>query len=255
VNSTGRGRSSPFDFFPSPALSGPVLQSESRRLSASGSRASPLATECPGGKRISDNNREFGKGERAIDRPAGEKPSWEAISSDLTITHRDLPHWQVGGATYFITFRLKGHRGGTGVSPVQSLSSPLTAPERTIVREAILFWHERKWFVHALTVMPDHVHILATPRERSPGAWFSLAELMHSVKSFTAHRIRSLRGKGGVFWQSERFDRVSRDQSEFDEKAKYIVGNAQRTGLVADGWEYEWFWSPSKEELQKRRQG
>ena len=188
--------------------------------------------------------------------PAGEQSNWETISADLTITQRDLPHWQVGGATYFITFRLKGHAGpetsGTGVSPVDAALSSLTPFERTIVRDAILFWHGRKWMVDALTVMPDHVHILATSLERSPGEWFSLAELMHSVKSFTAHKIQRLSGVSGAFWQSERYDRVNRNEFEFYQKATYILENAQRRGLVEHGWEYEWFWCPGKEELRGR---
>jgi len=187
---------------------------------------------------------------------AGEHTNWETIPADLTISRRDLPHWQVGGATYFVTFRLKGHAGsetsGTGVSPVDAPLSSLTPSERTIVMKAILFWHGRKWSVDALTVMPDHVHVLATPLERSPGPWFSLTELMHSVKSFTAHRIQHHRRASGALWQSERYDRVNRNEHEFYQKATSILENAQRRGLVEYGWEYEWFWCPGKEELRRR---
>ncbi|MGD0111995.1 MAG: transposase [Armatimonadota bacterium] len=196
---------------------------------------------------------------------SGDQPERKTVSADLTISQRDLPHWQVGGATYFITFRLKGHPGseasGTGlpasegvspVEPAEATPHPLTPAERTIVMKAILFWHARKWSVDALTVMPDHVHVLATPLERSPGDWFSLTELMHSVKSFTAHRIQRHRRASGALWQSERYDRVNRDEHEFYQKATYILENAQRKGLVEYGWEYEWFWCPGKEQLGNR---
>jgi hypothetical protein len=38
-----------------------------------------------------------------------------------------------------------------------------------------------------------------------------------------------------------------RDQAEFDEKARYILNNAVKAGLVEDGWNYDGFWSESEE--------
>lgn len=31
----------------------------------------------------------------------------ESIGSDLIISKRNLPHWQLGGSTYFVTFRIR----------------------------------------------------------------------------------------------------------------------------------------------------
>jgi putative transposase len=120
--------------------------------------------------------------------------------------------------------------------------------------QTILFWHGKRWFVYALTVMPDHVHILAQPMEKSPGVWYSLRQLLPSVKRTTAWEINRLRGRRGRLWQSERMDRMVRNQAEFDEKAGYILDNARRKGLVEDGREYEWFWYPGKEELRRLKQ-
>ena len=75
--------------------------------------------------------------------------------------------------------------------------------------------------------------------------------LMHSVKRTTAWEINRLRERQGRLWQSERKDRAVRDEHEFYQKANYILENAQRRGLVEYGWEYEWFWCPGKEELQR----
>jgi len=157
----------------------------------------------------------------------------DVVGPALHITRRNLPHWQLGGCTYFITFRLKG---GAGFQPA------LAPKERQVVKESILYWHKRKWAVHALTVMPDHVHILATPREKTAGQWFSVSAILHSVKRQSARRINHLRGRRGALWRPESFDRIVRDESEFDEKANYILGNAVRAGLVEDGWSYDGFW-------------
>ena len=165
------------------------------------------------------------------------------ISDALTITRRDLPHWQAGGSTYFITFRLRGARSFPSGNRRRTLPGPpLTAQERRIVRDDILFWHQRRWHVHVLTVMPDHVHILATPQEEAPRRWYSLSRILASVKAGAALKINRLRGRRGSLWQSESFDRIVRDEREFDEKAIYILSNAVKAELVKDGWEYDGFW-------------
>ena len=164
----------------------------------------------------------------------------DATGSSLHITRRNLPHWQRGGSTYFVTFRLRESGGdvpgGTGFQPV------LTPQERRTVKDCILHWHRTRWHVHALTVMPDHVHILAEPVERSEGQWYPLSTILHSVKRHSARSINRLRGRRGPLWQPESFDRIIRDEKEFDEKSNYILTNAVKSGLVTDGWLYDGFW-------------
>jgi len=47
-----------------------------------------------------------------------------AKGNELSIKRRDLPHWQLPGSTYFVTFRLK--------------SGAISEKERKIVLEAII---------------------------------------------------------------------------------------------------------------------
>jgi REP element-mobilizing transposase RayT len=185
-------------------------------------------------------------------RPDGEGNEL-GVTDELAIYRRYLPHWEAGGSTYFLTFRLYGTypRADGGSSATTPLSA-LVPKERDIVMRTILFWHSKRWFVHALVVMPDHVHILAQPLERSPGVWHPLRHLLHSVKRTTAWEINRLRGRQGPLWQSERADRAARSESECYQKAAYILENAQGRGLVENGWEYQWFWCPGKEQLRSR---
>jgi REP element-mobilizing transposase RayT len=154
-------------------------------------------------------------------------------SAPLIEKRRNLPHWEMGGATYFVTFRLYGLPGKVAL---------LTPWERAIIAEGILFWHPVKWHVHMFTVMPDHVHLLATPCEEKPGRWYALSRILHSVKSYTANAINQHRAMQGRLWQSESFDRIVRDAAEFDEKATYIFNNAVKANLATDGWRYDGFW-------------
>ena len=145
------------------------------------------------------------------------------------VTRRNLPHWQQPGRVYFITWRCKD-----GVV--------LNEKERTITLEAVRFWDNVKWNVYAAVVMPDHVHLLSQPLSRIQGASVDLAEIIHSVKSFSAQRISQRRGVKGTIWQDERYDRIVRDEEEFLEKWQYIRNNPLKEGLAASPEEYGWLY-------------
>ncbi|HJT79846.1 MAG TPA: alanine--tRNA ligase-related protein, partial [Chthoniobacterales bacterium] len=100
----------------------------------------------------------------------------------------------------------------------------------------------------AATVMPDHAHILFQPSVKETDAegktvFWSLGELMHSIKSFTAKEINRLETKSGSVWEQERFDRYARGDRDLAEKFRYIVENPWRAGLVSPQEEYRWVWT------------
>jgi putative transposase len=105
----------------------------------------------------------------------------------LIKARRQLPHWQMGGSTYFITFRSTG--------------SHLPPEARKIVLEACCFLNDKKYRLWAAVVMPDHVHLLLTPKEKAQDAFFSLTEILHSLKSFTGNRINKILNRRGILWQ------------------------------------------------------
>jgi REP element-mobilizing transposase RayT len=151
------------------------------------------------------------------------------------ITRRHLPHWQRQGAVYFLTWRC-----AKGVI--------LSEAERDIVLSAIRHWDGKRWKVYAAVVMPDHVHVLAQPLAKGDGVW-DLGELLHSVKSYSAHQIakarRDRRDAGPTpksIWQDERYDRWVRDEDEFAEKWQYIANNPEKEGLAATAAEYRWLY-------------
>jgi REP element-mobilizing transposase RayT len=151
----------------------------------------------------------------------------EAITTDFTKRRRwKLPHWEVGGSTYFLTFRL--------------LEGELSPEERTIVLDACRFWDMNRLELHAAVVMPDHLHLLCTPLEKAPREWWSIADLMHSIKGFTAQEINRHRTTEGTVWQGEYFDRIIRSESDLEEKWNYIVTNPQRRELPPN---YPWVWT------------
>ncbi len=151
-----------------------------------------------------------------------------SVSDNLNVHARNLPHFQIGGSTYFITFRVA--------------SGTLSAEERRIVLDACKHWHGVKMELRAATVMPDHVHLLLSPFEAEDGRWHSLSELMHSIKSFTSHQIGKIRGTMGQVWLDESFDRIVRDADEFQEKLAYIQKNPVMAGLAEQWSAYPFTW-------------
>lgn len=82
--------------------------------------------------------------------------------------------------------------------------------------------------------MPNHVHILVTPR-------VPVSQLMHSLKRFTAREANRILGlTGQPFWQDESYDRLVRDDHELGRIATYIERNPVTAGLVAEPKQFRW---------------
>jgi len=149
--------------------------------------------------------------------------------TDFKMTRRNLPHWQDPGKVYFLTWRCAEEQ-------------ELAPEERDIAMEALRYWDALRWTVYAAVVMPNHVHTLAQPLLDKERKAFNLAQIIHSVKSFSAHRINRERHMRGSLWQDERYDRIIRDEAEFLEKWEYIRTNPVKRGLCERPEDYPWLY-------------
>lgn len=146
---------------------------------------------------------------------------------EFRIYKRNLPHWEQQGMIYFITFRT-----------ANNLNLPDEA--RDIVFDSIKFHNNKKYKLYACVIMPDHVHLILQPLEKSKDAFYSLAEITHSIKSYSANQINMQLGRKGSVWIEESFDRILRDEDEFLEKMNYIANNPLKSGLVQKIEDYKW---------------
>ncbi|HET9135202.1 MAG TPA: transposase [Candidatus Kapabacteria bacterium] len=162
------------------------------------------------------------------------KQGLEDITSEFHIHLRNLPHWQIGGYTYFVTFR----------SELGNLSNDCLM----IVKHHILFDHKRKYNLLFAVIMPDHVHLLIVPIERSPGKWYNLAEIIKGVKGSSAININKLLNRTGTVWQSEYFDRMIRNEQELFEKWQYMWDNPLKKGLADSASEYSFYVRPEEKD-------
>ncbi|HCC57636.1 MAG TPA: hypothetical protein DEQ47_10300 [Solibacterales bacterium] len=172
----------------------------------------------------------------------------------MHFSQRYLPHLYVVGQPAFVTFRLYGslpaghefHKGpmssGKAFLHMDRLletgqSGPMYLQSTNIAEclvDTIQQGGRSSYVLHAWVIMPNHVHLLITPR-------MDFAKLMQKLKGSSAHQANRLLGRTGApFWQKESYDRVVRDLVEFDRIAKYIVENPVKAGLVASPQDYPW---------------
>jgi len=94
------------------------------------------------------------------------------------------------------------------------------------VQQALLFHDRVKYRLSAWVIMPNHAHLLCTPL-----SGHSLADIMHSIKSFTANEANKLLNREGRFWQKEYFDRYIRNARQFGRTVTYIENNPVKANL------------------------
>jgi non-canonical purine NTP pyrophosphatase (RdgB/HAM1 family) len=140
-----------------------------------------------------------------------------------------LPHWDVPGGTYFLTFRAE-----PGIV--------FSEQERKTILDACLHGHPNRYTLHTACVMPDHVHLLLRTERQPDGRYPQGFEIVHSIKSFTANRLNKARERNGAVWQREYFDRLIRTAAEGDETDRYIQQNPVRAGLVEKAMDYPFVW-------------
>jgi REP element-mobilizing transposase RayT len=146
-------------------------------------------------------------------------------SQEVTKRKNLLPHWQFGGSTYFITFRLQ--------------AGQLNDSSKQSVVETIEYDHGRKYHLFLAVVMDDHVHLLLRPLKKADDTYWDLADILKAIKGISARKINLSMGRSGKVWQHESYDHMVRDKDDYEIKANYILDNPLRKGLARGYGEYK----------------
>ncbi|MGB8841143.1 MAG: transposase [Aliidongia sp.] len=134
-----------------------------------------------------------------------------------------MPHVRIDGAVYFVTWR------------VRLGQSDLSEDERDCVATAIRHFDTARYILHAYVVMNDHVHVLMQPLLDC-----QIEEILQSWKSFTTNQMQRQHGRQGSIWQDEYFDRVVRDDGEYEQKRDYIVHNPRKRWPHIESYPWQW---------------
>jgi REP element-mobilizing transposase RayT len=163
---------------------------------------------------------------------------------------RRLPHLQKADADLFITFCTLGRL----VLPEGARDLVLQhcfreAGLRPLAGEGARATWSPRVHLHAIVVMPDHVHLLLRPLRDEHGWPFPLVDILQCMKSVTARQINKLSGKSGPVWEEESFDHVLRSDESLEEKCEYIRQNPVEAGLVRVPEDYRWLWINPKDKI------
>jgi REP element-mobilizing transposase RayT len=182
-----------------------------------------------------------------------------------------LPHWTMPGATYHVVFRLADSLplavveewrceraellaqaespGGDSVVLVERLrilfsdrierfldgghgACWLRRPEiAELVADALRHFDRERYELDAWCVMPNHVHAVVRPAVVD-----GLPEILKSWKGFSAREANRALRRSGVFWQPEYYDHLIRDETEFADVVRYVLGNPEAAGLKDWSW-------------------
>ncbi len=198
---------------------------------------------------------------------------------------RYLPHWTSQGAIYTVIFRLADAVPGEVakswrierqqvIERAQQQGRPLTQLDHIelhrlqsekiesfldaghgecllrdpqlaeIVHDAVKHFDGERYELVAWAVMPNHVHAIIRPFEGR-----DLPEILHSWKSFTSKQINKRCGREGAFWMDEYYDHLIRDEEDFRNQVKYVLGNPEKAGLQ------DWAWCGIGESISEEERG
>ncbi|MDJ0519502.1 MAG: transposase [Trichodesmium sp. MO_231.B1] len=117
----------------------------------------------------------------------------------------------------------------------------LTPEAREIVLNSFLFFHQQRYQIFSVVIMPDHVHSLIVPFLKKESEYWSIGSILHSIKGYSAKEIPKIMNHIGKLWQDGRHERLIKSQKEMIDVWKYIRQNPVKAELVNQPEEYPFF--------------
>ncbi|MEJ5305858.1 MAG: transposase [Ignavibacteria bacterium] len=89
-----------------------------------------------------------------------------------------------------------------------------------IVADTLLHFNGERYDLDDWVIMPNHVHLLIRPRND-----YTLSDILHSIKSYSAHRINKVLNRKESVWMHESYDHIVRNENSFLAIKNYIRSN------------------------------
>src|SRR6201988_2103112 len=146
-------------------------------------------------------------------------------------------HATSNGQTYMITSSTWGRR---------SLFSREVWAK--LLTDTIYHYRGTAYLLHEFVVMPDHIHVLLTPKT-------SLEKAVQFIKGGFSYRAKKELGSNMEVWQKGFSDHRIRDGSDYRVHASYVRQNPVRKGLCDRPEEYPYCSASGRFELDDVPQG
>lgn len=139
--------------------------------------------------------------------------------NNFSIWKGRLPHWRADDVIYFVKFR---HKRALTDEEVQILFASLSYTQLSYLD------------IHLLCVVPEESQILFAVRPKADGSQPELSDVIEKAKRKAGKRIMKKSGEQWPPFYGESFDRIIRDEVEFEEHWLSILGLSVDSGLVEE---------------------
>lgn len=102
-----------------------------------------------------------------------------------------------------------------------------------MVAYSFTHFDKKRYRLHAWCIMPNHVHIIAEVMPKN-----DLSKIIHSWKSYTAHKANEILNLTGAFWQHDAYNHIIRSRKEYHFQIQYTWENPEKAKLR--NWQWRW---------------
>lgn len=138
-----------------------------------------------------------------------------------------LPHWRADDVRYYVTFRF---RRELGEDELQALMKRLMRTEG------------RSFDLLALCLLPESAEMLFTVLPGPTGRPYELSDVIEKAKNQAAKEIMKKSGERLSPFYGESFDRIVRDDDEFEERWLAMLEAPVKAELAEDPEDYAFLW-------------
>ena len=144
-----------------------------------------------------------------------------------------LNHFDLNEYPSFVTTKTAGN--------VNRFSAPELAE---LVVESLLFGNEEDWYdLISFVVMPDHLHFIVVPGDRS------LSDIVSSIKGYTAKKVNGELDRKGPVWKDGFYDYVLDTREKLVSRIQYIENNPVEAEIAENPEDYSYSGINYREEL------
>ena len=139
--------------------------------------------------------------------------------SNFQIWRGRLPHWRADDVTYYVTFR---HR------------RPLDEHEQNLLLKRLLGSEGRRLEFAVLCVLPEATEMMFSVYDAPKGGKYELSDVVEKAKTKAGREIIKKSGERWPPFYSESYDRIVRDDAEYEETFLRILASPVSAGLCAE---------------------
>lgn len=139
--------------------------------------------------------------------------------ANFNIWRGRLPHWRADDVKYYATFR---HR------------RELTELEQWVLYQRVFRAQRSRFDFHILCVLPEKTEMIFTVNEGPDGEPYELSDVIEKAKRQAGNMIIKKSGERWPPFYTESYDRIIRDEAEFEATWESILGSPVDAELCED---------------------